>query len=187
MIPTLENLIYLAVGGMLGFAAGWAFNSMKYSKETAILLKKRNERGWYTHKISLFIVLTITAVAAIWTGVVNSRFERVQKDLENSTQCTETTFTEVIRILNERTSLSSAVNEADVDQSEAFAALLTSLLKNPPPSEKAQRLAFQDYVFKLSRYNQLRKEQSRNFPSEQSYETCLEGSDNGGRKSQTSN
>lgn len=173
----VTNLIFFGLGCVLGLVLGWTLKTMRYAKQardaartlTDIIIEERGEDGWYRHRISLLVVLFLTAGAAIATGIVNN-------NLRDSQQCTEKTFSRVIHILNDRTSLTSDVNKADVQANEAFSALFRGLLRVPPLPKRDARTLFEDYATKLNTYNELRREQSdAEFPSQEDYQDCLKG------------
>jgi hypothetical protein len=175
---TLNNLLYMLIGGVAGLILGWTLKAKQYAKETrdrTIVLEhrmdERDERGWYTHKLSLWIVVTITAGSAIWTGVINGQLHRSQ-------DCTEGTFASVIGTLNSRTSATSDVSRTDTAQSLAFATLLTRVLdQKNPPTELESRGLTQDYLTKLNAYNKAKeiRDASGEFPTEKDYTNCLRG------------
>lgn len=198
MYQILNNWLYLFTGMLGGFVLGWSLRTMQDVRHmknlTSSLERKvdllwrqahrvpqqrkprkervRNERGAITSvKIAWACVLTFTAVAAIWTGVVNNK-------LAHSQFCTEHTFGRVIGTLNDRTATTTDVNIADTAQSEAFATLLTKLLDTQHPATETEKvLLTQDYLSKLVTYNKAKAERdkSTDFPTKEEYKKCLEG------------
>ena len=147
---------------------------MQYSKQArdasrAVLENIKDEGGWFTHRISLAIVVLITAGAAIAAGITN-------RELSQSQQCTEDTFSSIIRVLNERTSLSSDLNKADKAQNEAFAELLKAALTEPPLGKNETRGLALNYNLKLGQYlSLLDAQENLRYPTNRDYTNCLEG------------
>lgn len=177
MTSVIHNLLYIGVGIFIGLPLGWTLNAMRYAKQardTAYELKhKLNERGWYKHRLSLFVVVIFTAVAAIWTGVVNVQFKE-------SKTCTEKTITSLVLALQERTSLSTDLSIADSEQNRAFSDLMQAVLAQPQPNPDKMRIIFQDYFSKLNTYLDLLDQQriaqkSHPLPKEIDYRKCLDG------------
>jgi hypothetical protein len=158
-----------------------------------------DEHGWYTHKVSLFLVMGMTAIAAIWTGIVNVHQQSTQQQLKDnqhqqeiSQTCTEKALTALVTSLNERTSLTSDLNNAnkdalaaDQEQTVAFARLIAAVLRIPPLPEAQARAIFVAYQKSLSKKQETqnkylglleaqRKAQLENpFPQIVNYKDCL--------------
>lgn len=175
--PSLDNAIFLCIGMVLGLALGWTFKSMQYAKQardaSQKVVRKLDESGWYKHRVSLVVVLIITAVAAIWTGLVNN-------GLHHSQKCTEQGFAQTLKSLNSRTSLTGEAGTAEIRQLEQFDTLLETLLIKPPATVQERTREFKRFQKRLHRYvaikKQQREDQQRNpLPRAYSYRKCLEG------------
>jgi hypothetical protein len=171
MSEVLNNVFYLGIGMMIGLVLGWTLRTMRYTQQVRNMLARRDQHGWYTHKISLGIVVAFTAGAAIWTGVVNSQLQKNQ-------DCTEKAVNGLVISLNERTSLSTKLNLASAEKDKAFSTLFTAILSQPQPPENELRELFRDYANKLNRYNGLQDSQrttqdANPFPESVDYKSCL--------------
>jgi hypothetical protein len=173
MTEILNNALYILVGMLLGLFLGWTLRTMQYAREARDHARKLNEHGWITRRLSLVVVLLLTATAAIWTGVVNTQQHKSQN-------CTEQAVSGIVQALNDRTSLSNKLSLADASQNKAFSKLMAALLSEPQPDKDVLKGLFRDYANKLNRYlglqDSLRTSQAQNpYPKSIDYHNCLEG------------
>jgi hypothetical protein len=173
MTEILNNALYLVAGMLLGLFLGWTLRTMQYAREARDNTRKLNEHGWFTRRLSLVVVLLLTATAAIWTGVVNTQQHKSQR-------CTEQAVSAIVEALNERTSLSTKLSLADAAQNKAFSKLVAAILSEPRPDKDVIKDLFRDYAKKLTTYlglqDSLRTSQAQNpYPKSIDYHNCLEG------------
>lgn len=175
MSPILTNFVFLSLGMFIGFASGWSFKSMQYAREarnnSEEIRRHLDEQGWLRNRVALSAVLLITAVAAIWTGIVNDH-------LQKSQSCSEKAVSALVSALEDRTNLTTEVSKADLNQNHSFSILMGAVLSSPPLPKSEVRRIFEEYYTKLNAYLELQEQQRQNqlanpLPKDANYRECL--------------
>lgn len=188
----LDRLIFLIIGMVIGLVLGLTHRAMiVYLQEVVDNLRdtkgkvdelihiEKDERGIVRlRRFSLFIVVTLTAGAALVTGITNAQQRHDRETIKKTQDCFATTIDGVLDSLKERTSLSGGLAQADKEQNQSFANFLAFISKEPPPKPNLSRKKFLEYQHKLTAYNNLvgaqQKAQKENpFPSLVNYRDCL--------------
>lgn len=192
----MDRLFFMGIGFILGLILGWVSNAMKYAREARNdahsakerveqLMEDKDESGKADiNKIALLAVVLLVAVSAVITGITSSKVSSTQESIGDSQRCTELVLANVITSLNERTSYTGDINEADRSQNEAFLLIIDRLiLANNPPSQADQARLIKSYRKKLETYLDLidkasKKRTNNPYPEVSDYRECLNDSKN---------
>lgn len=142
--------------------------------------------------VVLFVVVAMSVFASFSTQANNNKLEAAVQDikegqsadkdqnarLERISQCTLEFTSKTILALNERTTYTPALSQANVDVLQAQADFLNVVFEVPPPGEQAGRKAGATYIAALDKFNAIAAKNSKKtedfaYPTNQELANCL--------------
>lgn len=185
----LDRFIFMSIGCVIGLVLGWMSRTMRYARQARDdsrvaaerveqIMKNEKESGKINvNQVALVLVVLLVASSAFLSGVASTRVKHNQEDIRQSQSCSEDVLSNVIRTLNDRTSYSSEVNQADQAQNEMLLDLVKTLSGDPSSDEVIKVVT--NYSKKLRKYlNTIKKSQETRednpYPEVDDYRECLD-------------
>ena len=114
------------------------------------------------------VVVILVAIGMAGVSILqNQRVSRIADRADDRAACTTDVLSDLLRAVNERTSYTEELATANIDQLQAFAALVEASLRRPPPDRQESRHIVTDYRDALDAYLDLAaqaKAQRKEYP-----------------------
>lgn len=184
-----DRLLYLFVGGVVGFILGYLTRGPDSIREEEAVRASRHPwverirvkfRGLPFNKIALFIVVMMSVLASFQSQKVSNEVRDGEKIIERVVQCNTIFLDRVILALDERTTYTSEQADANIALQKAQRKLLNvSSRVEPIPSEAERQRATVIYLDALNRFIDLaaksaEKADTHAYPSSKAYRNCAD-------------
>lgn len=139
--------------------------------------QKRDVLAWV-------LLIGLVFFSVVRTQAINNDLADTQEQVALSQECTQSYLAATVMALNQRTDLSSELNQADEERIRSQGRLIGFLVVASQNPEKADPKRYQevldDYFSKLTEYLSLLRQQERiqrvsQYPTTESYIKCLKG------------
>lgn len=195
MVHLAERLIYLAIGGAIGFVLGYMVRSLRRIdarlEGVEKIKKPPNDAGFVRNPIILDIVLLLVVLMTAWAAVSSQLNSNKLADAQHTiatnqvrqdrlTSCTSTFLSETIVALNERTTYTQEQADANVQLQKAQAQFLGLLFrKQPPVTREESYAAAQKYFNALTSFIEVNaksnnKVSSNPYPTNDEFRACID-------------
>lgn len=195
-----ERVIWFLIGVAIGFVLGYIVRALRNIE------RKLDDKGFTTNRfvmnVAMALVLALTVWATVSTQLTNNRVQDTQDkliDTQNSLQdtqdnlqdaqrsirlvssCTAIFLSETIVALNERTTYTRDLADANVHLQRSQLKFFSFFLVKPPPTRAQSKAAFEDYLNALTKFvsvsgKSTNKVATNPYPTNQELQDCLEGS-----------
>lgn len=188
MMDLMDRLIWMSFGMIIGFALGHIVASLRAIKEEVdeidtIVKNERNDSGFMRFPlladIALIVVLAIVVWGSFMAQKASNEVEETQRAIARNSECTQLFLEDVLEALNERTTYTRERTDLNVDLQQDQALFLSTLLREPPPSNDVARESLRAYFKNLSRYIAVNakaeaKAEKYPYPTVDDYDSCLD-------------
>jgi hypothetical protein len=182
----IDRLIFLLIGGFIGFVLGYIVRSVHAIKEEMNVMENKIDRQNLERgtartdlltRIGLLLVVCLTAFSAFSSQRNTNSSKDTQDALVRVTICTQQYLEKTITALNERTTYTQEQNEAVVELQTSQAHFLTQILdRTKTPDEHIQEL--KNYLQSLTNFLMISVKSSHKvaenpFPTSTELQLCM--------------
>lgn len=186
-----ERLIWLGVGGFIGFVLGYMVRSLHSIEEKVDHMdevinegkpSKRGDDGFMRHPLvadaMVLVVVFITAWAAFISQRASNQVKESQDQIKAVTVCNKVYLGAFLKAVDERTSTSSAQVDSNVKLQQSWYDFVIFQLHVPPYPEPEQRKKANVYANSLKSFleasNNSKKKVAQNpYPTEDELDDCI--------------
>lgn len=188
----MDRLIWLALGGTIGFVLGYIVRSLHEIKEKVEHVDKivspeskweqKNDSGFMRFPIVADLCLLLALFLTVWASFASqhasNQVKETQKQVEAVTHCNQVYLSALLKGVDSRTTSAKEASDANAELQQAWYQFVRFQLHIPPYPEDDQRRKANIYANKLhafvEAYSKSKVNQNANpYPTDDQLASCI--------------
>lgn len=182
-----ERILFLAIGGVMGFVLGYIVRSITCLRNDVEEIKHHSHpkdaglsRKPVILDVVLLFVVCLTVFASFQSQKASNRVSDSQARIERVSACTLTFLSKTITALNDRTTYTGEQADKNIELQKAQARYLNFVVHKPPPSMHEALKAFRQYLSALTNFITVSEKNhdaitTNPYPTSLELQRCLNG------------